>query len=151
LHVTDLFHRQIDIKFTEVGEDRLGLRASVQDAYHDITLSLDISLPEYCIESAAVSMERVPSEMCHCIEPAVEKLVGTKIAKGFYRRIRNLFGGMDGCINLYQLLSFAAPLAINVSWRYQESKGQIDRADLQKIVHRDMQGRCIAFPSGGSP
>jgi hypothetical protein len=143
----NLFKRDISTQFDLIEENLLRVRTSLQDVFHDILVILDVSLPNYVIESAKIDMNRVPSDRCFQVCPRASELVGLRVSKGFYNRLRRLFGGANGCVNVYQMLSVSAPLAINVSWYVYRDRGDVDDEGVQQLVERDMAGKCIAYPA----
>ena len=75
---------------------------------HDmrVRLTLDDTLE---IVTVDVSMDAHPYPVCPGIVPSYQKLKGEKISRGWNRRIRELFGGVEGCVHIVDLLGPVNP------------------------------------------
>ncbi len=85
-------------------------------AVHHMVLDLVVGFPTMEITEVSLIMETHPHAGCRSIEPHYESLVGVSIARGFNRRIRELFGGPRGCTHTSALLQAMAPVAIQSVW-----------------------------------
>ena len=72
----------------------------IHDMHFRLTLNLEIKITE-----VEASMDDTPYAMCPAIEKVFQKLVGETIGPGWNRRIRDLFGGVLGCVHMVDLLS----------------------------------------------
>ncbi len=71
--------------------------------YHGMFIRLTLD-DDFIIKEVQVEMPNVPTRECRGATPAYQKLVGERIAAGFSRRIKELFGGIGGCVHLTELL-----------------------------------------------
>jgi len=85
---------------------------------HEMTVQLDIALPDLEITKAAAVMNEVPMDSCREIEAFVQKLVGLKIKPGFTRKLRALLGGVEGCLHLTNLILAMGSAALQGYWTY---------------------------------
>lgn len=72
-------------------------------AYHGMFLRLTLD-DEFIIHEVQVEMPEVPTSECRGATPAYQKLLGERVGAGFSRRIKELFGGIGGCVHLTELL-----------------------------------------------
>ncbi len=79
---------------------------------HDMVVDLVVGFPTLEIESVEVVLDTHPDVMCPSIEPAFQQMVGLSIARGFGRKLTELFGGPRGCTHVVALLRAMAPTAI---------------------------------------
>ncbi len=71
---------------------------------HYIKLSMTISLTGLVITSVKAEMPTIPNEECLKVKECVAKLVGLRIKHGFTKNVRNIMGGISGCIHLTNLV-----------------------------------------------
>lgn len=124
-------HRTYDVRAYREADDTLRIRGIVQDekpagmyieddpeplSIHQMVVDLVIAYPSLEIIDAQVVMEITPHHGCTSIEPAYGQLVGISIARGFTRKVRELFGGPRGCTHVGALLQAMAPVAIQSMW-----------------------------------
>ena len=93
------------------------------------------------IVDAQASMDAVPYvDYCGAIVPAYRQLVGLAIGPGYLKRVRELFGGVQGCTHVTEL---AAALATGA---FQTAAGQRLLGPDTKPPQLD---RCHALQSTG--
>lgn len=71
--------------------------------YHGMLIRLALD-DEFIVREVEVAMPDVPTSECRGAAPAYQKLLGERIGPGFSRRIKELFGGIGGCVHLTELL-----------------------------------------------
>lgn len=128
---TPIHRRSYDVQAYRVDADRLRLRGTVHDekppgiyivddteplSIHHMEVDLVLEFPSLLIVEAAVAMNVTPHLNCNTIEPDYQQLVGLSIARGFSRKVKDLFGGPSGCTHVGALLQAMAPVAIQSSW-----------------------------------
>jgi len=77
------------------------------ESVHDIWLRLAVD-DEFEIKQVAFAIDSSPWAACREIESAYQQLVGLRIASGWNRRVRELFGGERGCLHVLDLLQVMA-------------------------------------------
>ncbi len=152
-----LFSRNISVDIVEGENGNLVVTSRMVDRLHDITVTLDVSYPDYTIVDADVVMTMVPSEHCYLMYPIAKKLIGLRIAKGFNRSVVGILAGVQGCSNVLNLVLVGAPLAINAAHLREEAlrdtEDDLPAADPcpPSPVYRHekdhyLKGTCIAHP-----
>lgn len=63
---------------------------------HHMVVELDVEYPSLAITAARTHFEAFPTEQCPAIIARYDALVGLSIARGFSRKVRDLFGGPRG-------------------------------------------------------
>ena len=128
----DLIHtRHYETRVYELSEDELLVRGAISDLkppglyvvddpepleVHRMQLELRVGLPALEILEARVLFESHPHSRCPLIAADYQKLVGLSIARGFNRRVRELFGGERGCTHTNALLQAMAPAVVQSTW-----------------------------------
>ena len=79
--------------------------------YHGMLIRLTLD-DQLIIREVEVSMSDVPTSECRGAAPAYQKLLGERIGPGFSQRIKELFGGIGGCVHLTELLLPIATTAL---------------------------------------
>ena len=74
------------------------------EALHRMTFRMTID-SEFLVYAVDLSMDKTPYLGCPSIVAAYQGLVGLRIGAGWTRKIRELFGGVKGCIHLVDLLT----------------------------------------------
>ena len=89
---------------------------------HDMTLAVEIDEPSMRIETVKAEMVGHPHRTCPSTLRAMDQLIGLRIGSGYFRELRERFGGNRGCNHLHTMaqhigtvvsLSFAARLVEN--------------------------------------
>ncbi|MGQ0675868.1 MAG: DUF2889 domain-containing protein [Rhodospirillales bacterium] len=115
-------------------------------AVHDmwIRLTLDDELEIRAVEAAT---EAGPYRICGDIAPASQKLVGLKVAPGFTRKTRELFGGVHGCTHLMELLGPVATTAFQTIYparaRYPRKDAGAAEKEKDAAAGRKRRSRLI--------
>ena len=126
-----IHERSYTVRAYREGSDRLLLRGMVNDQkpsgiyfpddpepldVHLMVVDLLLDYPSLEIVAADVVMEVTPHSTCTRIEVEYQKLVGLSIARGFSRKVKDLFGGPSGCTHIGALLQAMAPVAVQSMW-----------------------------------
>ena len=98
----DIEGRMADVKTHPVPLSE-GLTVEAGQIYHGMVIKVTLD-DEFMIRAIAVSMPNVPTSECRGAIPGYEQLVGVRIGAGFSRRVKELFGGIRGCVHLTELL-----------------------------------------------
>ena len=73
------------------------------ETYHGMLVRVTLN-DEFVIQEVAVEMPQVPTSECRGAAHGYTQLVGMQIGPGFTRRVKHLFGGIQGCVHLTELL-----------------------------------------------
>jgi len=80
-----------------------GRVVSAGETYHGMLIRLTLD-DDFIVHEVQVSMPHVPASECRGAVEAYQSLIGERIGPGFSRRIKDLFGGVGGCVHLTELL-----------------------------------------------
>jgi hypothetical protein len=126
-----IHHRTYDVLSYRLANDRFMLRGIIHDqkppgiyfdgdpdplSVHHMVVDLTLTFPTLEIVAADVTMNVTPHTSCNRIEPDYQQLVGLSIARGFSRKVKDLFGGPSGCTHIGALLQAMAPVAVIAPW-----------------------------------
>jgi len=101
--------KNVDIRLTD---GFITVTAYMADNYHEMVVSLDITIPGMVITCIRGHMVRVPHESCREGLRALDRAVGLEVKKGLTQRMENAIGGKDGCTHLTNLVMEACHASI---------------------------------------
>ena len=156
----DLIHtREYETRVYLLSEDEILVRGAISDTkppglyllgdpkpleVHQMQLELHVALPSLEITSAQVVFETHPHSKCPMIAADYEKLVGLSIARGFTRKIRDLFGGPKGCTHTNALLQAMAPAVVQSTWSVSVRKTRRDAEKRSEMTQEELERRIRA-------
>lgn len=100
---------------------------------HDMTIELFVAMPSFEIVDVRTQMDVHPYDQCTAILDSYRQLIGVSIARGYSRKIHELFGRVNGCSHMGALLVALGPVAIQASW----SMSRLDADPLELIADID--------------
>ena len=107
----DIEAQIVDTKpYSFPNKDRGG-RIEAEEALHDMKLRLTVDA-NLVIHAAEAVTEAAPFNYCTAIHPAYSRLVGLRIAPGWNQRLKELFGGIQGCTHITELFATMATAAV---------------------------------------
>ncbi len=153
----DLIHtREYETRVYLLSDDEILVRGAISDKkppglyiaedpkpleVHQMQLELHVALPSLEITSARVVFETHPHSKCPMIAADYEKLVGLSIARGFTRKIRDLFGGPKGCTHTNALLQAMAPAVVQSTWSVSIRKTRLEAKKRTDIKPEELERR----------
>jgi len=139
-HLTLLHTRSYDTNVYR-DDDHLIVVGSVQDVkppgmyitddpepleIHHMSVVLRVAIADLSIVDAQVEFRTHPNAACPSITEHYGQLVGLSVARGFNRKVRELFGGPRACTHTTALLQAMAPVVVQAMWSVRMD----DRRDL---------------------
>lgn len=94
----------------------LGLADGEPLVIHDMVLEMIVAGETFEILNITATMNVRPYEQCTSVLNSYQQLVGLSIARGYSRKVKELFGGPNGCSHIGALLIALGPVAIQASW-----------------------------------
>ena len=140
-----IFHRVLDFRVQGLDQNTLRVVAGLEDMMHHFILNVDVRAPEMVIASAVLEIPRYPNRRCLLIRPALAKLQGLKIERGFTDRVKTFLSGPQGCTNVFNLVVNAVPLALNTRDTlpyFFSGQSFTESRDKMKAIMKD---QCIAW------
>jgi Protein of unknown function (DUF2889) len=107
---------------------------------HSMWLRITVDGTLTIVDAQAVSEAMPYRGFCDQITPTYKQLIGLAIRPGFSNKVRELFGGIDGCTHITELIGSLATTA------FQTMAGQRQLPATQKPYQLD---RCHALRSDG--
>lgn len=83
---------------------------------HHMAVALRVAIADMTIVDAQVEFRSHPNEACPTITEHYRELIGLSIARGFNRKVRELFGGPKACTHTTALLQAMAPVVVQAMW-----------------------------------
>jgi len=94
----------------------LGLADGEPLVIHDMKVELIIRAETFEILDIVTTMQVHPYGECTAILNSYRQLIGVSIARGYSRKVKDLFGGPTGCSHIGALLIALGPVAIQAGW-----------------------------------
>lgn len=102
------------------------------------------------IHAVEATTDNSPFAICPAVVPNYERLVGLSIAKGFYNKVVELLGGVEGCTHHTELIGRLATVAFQTIFPYRnrmaEAAGKTPDASSRKPR---LLNTCHAFAETG--
>lgn len=126
-----IHERNYDIRVFRLSGSKMQMRGVIHDqkpaglyfrgdteplSVHHMVVDLILDFPSLTITDVSVVMNVTPHYECNSIEDTYQQLVGTSIARGFTRKVKDLFGRSLGCTHIGALLQAMAPVAVQSIW-----------------------------------
>ena len=96
---------------------------------HDMVLDLFVDSNSFEIVGVEADMDVHPYQLYTAVLASDQQLVGVSIARGYSRKVRELFGGPNGYSHLGSLLLAMGPVAVQASW----SLGNLHRDPIELV------------------
>ncbi len=127
---TPIHQRSYDTEAFAEDDGRLRVRGTLTDTkpqglcrsdgepltIHQMIVDLWVAMPAFEIVEVEARMTVHPYELCTAVLPDYQQLVGLSITRGYSRRVKELFGGPNGCSHVGALLQAMGPVAVQASW-----------------------------------
>lgn len=94
----------------------LGLADGEPLVIHDMVVEMILAGDTFEIVNISTTMNVHPYGQCTSVLDSYQQLVGVSIARGYSRKVKELFGGPQGCSHIGALLIALGPVAIQASW-----------------------------------
>lgn len=108
--------------------------------YHGMLIRLTLD-DDFVVREVHVAMPDVPTSQCRGAMTGYEKLRGERIGPGFSRRIKELFGGVGGCVHLTELL---LPMATTAFQTIPMARSLVaPRTEQDAEAYRNATGQLI--------
>lgn len=77
---------------------------------HRMTVTLRVRYPDFTVTQVSAEMATHPYTICPDAVPALDRLVGLSVARGFNRAVQERIGREQGCAHLTALVLAMAPV-----------------------------------------
>jgi hypothetical protein len=142
--------KNVDIR---LGDGFITVDAHMADNYHEMEVSLDISIPAMIITESRGRMIRIPHERCRQALGVLPRVVGLEIKRGLTQRMEETIGGKDGCSHLTNLVMEACHASIQGQYlSLRESFGDLldemtptERTKWFLTTRPQMVDSCVAY------
>lgn len=94
----------------------LGMADGEPLVIHDMIVEMIVAGDTFEILDITTTMQVRPYGQCTQVLDSYQQLVGVSIARGYSRKVKELFGGPMGCSHIGALLIALAPVAVQASW-----------------------------------
>ena len=122
-------------------------RVTAGTAVHNMRLRLTVD-DTMTVREVDAAIDAGPHQVCPDIAPAYQVLVGERIKPGWNLRVRELLGGVRGCVHLVEMLGPIGTVAYQTMGpsRAQKKMEQAQGTERRKPARLDT---CHAFASDG--
>jgi hypothetical protein len=112
---------------------------------HLMTVDLTIAYPALEITNVETTMDVTPHLKCTDITDSYSALVGLSIARGFGRKVKERFGGPQGCTHIGALLQAMAPVVVQSMWSMRRASGDSLPMSADDNMTREQRKASMAF------
>ncbi|MBF0560943.1 MAG: DUF2889 domain-containing protein [Alphaproteobacteria bacterium] len=95
------------------------------EPFHEMWIRLTVD-EEFLIHDVEAVTDNGPTSLCGAVASDFNVLKGLHIGKGFNRRVKELLGGVHGCVHLVDLLGPIATAAFQTLYSTREAKAATD-------------------------
>lgn len=122
-------------------------RVTAGTAVHNMRLRLTVD-ETMTVRGVDAAIDAGPHQLCPDITPAYQVLVGERIKPGWNLRVRELLGGVRGCVHLVEMLGPIGTVAYQTIGpsRAQKKMEESEGVERRKPARIDT---CHAFASDG--
>jgi hypothetical protein len=96
---------------------------------HDMTLTLRVRHPDLVITAVSGGMRIHPYTLCPDALPALQRLVGLSVARGFTRAVNERLGRQAGCSHMTALVQALGPVVRQAAGAAFHDEDEPPRAD----------------------
>ena len=114
---------------------------------HHMVVALKVAIGELRIVDAQVEFITHPNAQCPSIVDHYRKLIGLSVARGFNRKVRELFGGPRACTHTTALLQAMAPVVVQAMWSVRMDDRRAAGHDPFDPRQVDDNGPCLLYTS----
>ena len=133
-----------DVKSYDTPNHDSGSMIKAGDPIHEMRIRLTID-DEFLIHAVEAVIDHGPVSVCCKIAADFTVLKGLHISKGFNRKVKELLGGVKGCVHLVDLLTPVATAAFQTLFATREAK-EAEKPDRDRPPIID---QCHALASDG--
>ncbi|MEN8210208.1 MAG: DUF2889 domain-containing protein [Thermodesulfobacteriota bacterium] len=119
------------------------------NVFHHMQIQLLIKIVELKIVDLHVKIPSAPhDDICREMENSLDKIKGLVIASGFTSKVKNIAGGIKGCVHLTTLLISMAPAVLQGYWIFRGKDKE--RKDISEFdVGEYLIDTCWAWRKDG--
>ena len=121
----DIEGRMTDIKTYDIDNQDRGGQIKAGEAIHDMSIRLTIDL-DFKVHRVEAVIDYAPFKLCPVIADRLKQLEGLSIAPGWSRKLKQLFGGVQGCTHLSELLGPIATTAFQATGTARRQRAEQD-------------------------
>jgi hypothetical protein len=137
-------HRTFSVDYYEKDDETWRVLSHLSDEVHDISVEVDISVPNMVIKGAAIKFDRYPLEPCPLIESKSAQLIGVNVAQDYRQKVVALFMGPEGCPNVMSLLGVSVPGIAYFYFPHQLKTGHMKPEEWMEMVRTTFANDCLA-------
>ncbi|MBI5445721.1 MAG: DUF2889 domain-containing protein [Deltaproteobacteria bacterium] len=123
--------------------DELPGRGETAKEVHNLTVRLRVRCPEFEIVGVETEFAVHPQDECRQVIPAMQSLVGLRIAGGFTRAVQERLGRYRGCTHIVSLvLAFGTPV-------HQAAMTLFQPKEPEAAFFEPLIDSCLVWRRGG--
>lgn len=160
-----VFSRNIEINCYKIDEDSIKIEGIIQDVrhcqyylvtgekkepgiLHKMVVTMIVKGSQLEIKDIRAEIKNAPRELCNDSLKNIKKIIGLKIEKGFISTIKKIFGGINGCTHVTNLIISMAPAAIQGYWAMKATK-PIPKEFAENNMKKFLKNSCFVWDENG--
>lgn len=122
----DIEGQMVDTKTYPFPNEDRGGAIQAGEPLHDMWIRLTVD-DQFCIHGVDVRTDAAPFGLCPAIVSRYQQLIGVRIGPGWSLKLRELFGGVQGCTHMTELLGPVATTMFQTVYgqRYDEDDAKL--------------------------
>jgi hypothetical protein len=141
--MTKLCSRHFDVDFFEKDEKTWVVVSRLIDDAHDITTTVEVTVPAMVISGADITFARYPLDVCPMIEKNVKRIVGLNLLKNYNMKAPTIFLGSRGCGNVMQILGTGLQSFVYAYYPHQIRTGKMTAAEWERFTVTRLRKACL--------
>ena len=138
-----VFGRILVVEYFDLSEELWRARARVEDSGHHLIVSLDVSTADLTVQDTDVTFLRQPFTACGSLQHQIKKMNAACLAVDFRQKAAQHFVGMQGCGNIYVMLSAIYHGFLQFYLWRNTAMGRIT-PEQAALCKKGLQENCIA-------
>jgi len=139
----DLFKRIKTIRVKLINKNRIKAQTKMVDPHHRIKVIIIVDKSSLEILDIEAKMMKIPYQICLKTIPKIKRLKGARIQEGFYKRVKEVIGGREGCIHLVDLIMDTARGIFQMALKIMTSG--MKKEEQKKILMEKLKNSCLGY------
>jgi hypothetical protein len=144
----DIEGQLVDVKTYSFKNEHRG-EVKAGEPIHQMWMRLTVD-DKMIIKAVEATTDHSPFAICPAVVPNYERLVGVSIAKGFYNKVLELLGGVEGCTHHTELIGRLATVAFQTIFPYRNRMAEREGRSNDSSRKPRLLNTCHAFAEDGA-
>ena len=141
-----LFMRDKHMEAHDIDEHTIRLAASFSDMDQMLEIRCIVSYPDLEIRKVDMDFPVSPASTCHEAMKNLQGLVGLKVERGYNRKVKEILGGVEGCVHMVDLAIELGHMAIQAKLKRLSIEHKLETSEEKREYFKDMLAhQCVTY------